>query len=283
MNDVGHASSNADRVVTLTLRAVIDAPLDVDGITPDRLATLSAHEIAALPVWAGGRAAAVGDFFSIGGERSATVRVVGDLSRVNGLGAGMAAGELIVDGSAGRRVGAAMRGGVLTVNGDVGDDAGVALAGGLLRVNGNAGDRLGAAEAGASKGMTGGEIIVTGSAGERVAARARRGLVVVAGDVGAHAAHAIIAGTLVVVGRVGAAAGRGSKRGTIVTTRPMEVPPTYTYACTFEPPHVRLTMTYLRRRHALAIDDRAIGGRYRRYCGDAGDPGKGEILVWTGP
>ena len=56
---------------------------------------------------------------------------------------------------------------------------------------------------------------------------------------------------------------------------------TYWYACTFRPPHVRLTMTYLRRRYGVAIDERVVGGRYRRYCGDAGNPGKGEILEWV--
>jgi hypothetical protein len=28
----------------------------------------------------------------------------------------------------------------------------------------------------------------------------------------------------------------------------------------------------------LTVDERAVGGLYRRYCGDAGDVGKGEIL-----
>jgi hypothetical protein len=41
---------------------------------------------------------------------------------------------------------------------------------------------------------------------------------------------------------------------------------------------VRLLLTYLRRQYGVAVDDRALDGHYRRYCGDAGDPGKGEIL-----
>jgi hypothetical protein len=39
-------------------------------------------------------------------------------------------------------------------------------------------------------------------------------------------------------------------------------------------------MTYLRRHHRLPIDDGVVAGMYARYCGDAGDPGKGEILQW---
>jgi formylmethanofuran dehydrogenase subunit C len=155
------------------------------------------------------------------------------------------------------------------------------MAGGTLRVAGGAGDRLGAAMPGASRGMTGGEIIVRGSAGAEAGARVRRGLIVVGGDAGALGARCMIAGTLVVLGRAGAGSGFGSKRGTLLAVGGIEVPATYAYACTYRPPFVRLTMTYLHRRHGFTIDERTVNGRYRRYCGDAGDPGKGEILEWV--
>ena len=271
--------------VTLSLRAQLDATLelDVDGVTADRFAGLAEREIAALPVWLGARAAQLGDFFSVRGERSARVRVEGPVSKIAGLAAGTAGGEIVIDGDAGRRVAAGMTGGSVEVRGHVEDEAGAAMAGGTLRVAGNAGDRLGAAAPGASRGMTGGEIVVGGSAGADAAARARRGLVVVAGDVGARAARAMIAGTLVVLGRTGAEPGRASRRGSIIAVGGIAVPMTYWHACTFQPPHVRLTMTYLRRRYGLAIDDRVCVGAYRRYCGNAGDHGRGEILEWVAP
>jgi formylmethanofuran dehydrogenase subunit C len=174
-----------------------------------------------------------------------------------------------------------MTGGTIEVRGAVGDDAGEAMAGGTLRIGGDAGHRLGAALPGASRGMTGGEIIVSGSTGEEVGARARRGLIVIGGDAGALGARAMIAGTLVVFGRAGRGAGTGSKRGTVLAIGGIEVPATYAYACTYRPLFVRVMMTYLRRRHGLTVDERAVGGQYRRYCGDAGDPGKGEILEWV--
>jgi formylmethanofuran dehydrogenase subunit C len=269
--------------VTLSLRTPLDAVLDVDGVTADRFAGLAERDIAALPVWLGARTAQLGDFFRVSGERSARVRVEGPVAKVNGLASGTAGGEMVIDGDAGRRVAARMTGGWVEVRGSVEDDAGAAMAGGTLRVTGNAGDRLGAADPGASKGMTGGEIVIGGSAGAEAAARARRGLVVVAGDVGDYAARAMIAGTLVVLGRTGAEPGRASKRGSIIAVGGIVVPITYWHACTFQPPHVRLTMTYLRRRYGLAIDDRVAGGAYRRHCGDAGNPGKGEILEWVAP
>lgn len=268
-------------VVTLSLRAPLEAPLEADCITPDRFADLAEREIAGLSVWLGARAVRLGDFFDVRGERSTRVRVVGSVALLDGLGSNAAGGELVIDGDAGRRVAAAMTSGAVEVHGSVGDDAGLAMAGGTLRVNGSAGDRLGAASAGASRGMTGGEIVVTGSAGADAGARARRGLIVVSGNVGERGARSMIAGTLIVLGRTARHAGAGSKRGTIIAVGGAEIPVTYRYACTYCPPHVRLTLTYLRRRYRLPIEERVVAGRYRRYCGDAGDPGRGEILEWV--
>ena len=246
--------------VALTLRRELRETIDVDGLTPDRLSTLSEAEISSLPAWVGRQAATVGDFFIVRGERAARVWIEGDLRRVRGVGETMSIGELIVEG-------------------DVGDSFAAGLRGGSVVVRGNAGDRVGAAMPGASKGMTGGEIVVTGSVGERAGERMRRGLLVVGGDTGDHTAHAIIAGTVVVLGRAGANAGRGSKRGSIVAAGGIDVPETYRYACTYEPTYLRLLFNDLRRRHQLPIDDAIVGARYRRYCGDAGEPGKGEILA----
>jgi len=264
--------------VELSLRAPLTERLEVEGLTADRCATLSEAEIAGLPVRSGARVARIGDFFDVRGGHRLRVRLEGSLASVDGLAAENAGGEVIIVSDAGARVGAAMTGGRVDVRGSVGHDAGMAMSGGVLRVHGDAGDRLGGAMPGASKGMTGGEIVVDGSGGADVASRVRRGLVVVGGTVGPDAGRAMIAGTLVVFGSVAAGAGRGNKRGSIVAVGSVVVPATYRYACTFEPPYVRLVMTHLRRRHCLAIDERVAGGRYRRYCGDAGDPGKGEIL-----
>jgi formylmethanofuran dehydrogenase subunit C len=246
--------------IALTLRRELGETIEVDGLTPDRLSTLSEAEVSALPVWVGRQPAAIGDFFTVRGERAARVWIEGDLRRVRGVADAMSTGELIVEGHVGDGFAAGLRGGSVVVRGD-------------------AGDRLGAATPGASKGMTGGEIIVTGSVGARAAERMRRGLLAVGGDAGEYAAHAIIAGTLVVLGRTGAHAGRASKRGSIVAVGAIDIPPTYRYACTYEPTYLRLLFNDLRRRHQLPLDDSVIAGRYRRYCGDAGEPGKGEILV----
>ena len=267
--------------ITLTLRAPLESSLEVDGLAPDRLAGSSEREVADLPVWLGARQARLGDFFDVRGERSARLHVVGDLARVEGIGAGTAGGELTVEGDAGRRVAAGMSGGLVEVRGSVGDDAGLGMSGGVLRVSGDAGDRLGGGTPGASRGMSGGEIVVGGSAGRDAGARARRGLVVVGGDAGEHAGHAMIAGTVVVLGRAARGVGEGSKRGSVVAGGAVEVPATFRYACTYRPPHVRLLLTHLRRRHKIDVAERYVAGLYRRYCGDVSTVGRGEILAWV--
>lgn len=266
--------------VTLTLRPGTEGRIELEGVSPDTLASLPERSIADLRVRVAGRSCVLGDVFAVRGGESASVRVEGDCSAVDGLGAGMQGGDLLIDGAAGNRAGAGLRGGRVEIRGRVGDDAGVGMSGGVLRVHGDAGHRLGAAAPGAAKGMSGGEIVVSGSAGADAAARCRRGLVVITGDVGADAARAMIAGSLIVFGRIGPGPGSGNKRGSIVAVGGVAVPVTYAYACTYEPPHLRLTMTYLRRRYGLAISRRVVDGCYRRFCGDAGQPGKGEILEW---
>lgn len=268
--------------ITLTLRARPEGPLDMAGVTPDVCAGLSEAAIATLPVWLGSKAAHVGDFFTVRGAGIARMTVEGELGQVHGLGAAMAGGEFVVHGEVGDRAGAGMSGGVLHVRGRAGDDAGMAMRGGTLRIDGHAGDRLGGATPGASKGMSGGEIVVFGSVGAGAAALVRRGLIAVAGGVGPGAGRAMIAGTVLALGPIAGPAGLGNKRGSIVAAAAVDVPATYRYACTYEPPHVRLVIVSLQRRFGFPADSRIRDGRYRRYCGDAGEPGKGEILVWTG-
>jgi len=245
-------------VVTLALRTAPAGALELAAVTPDRLAQLAQREIAALPVRHGGRAAALGDFFVVQGERAARVRL-----EAEGLGAAMTGGELLVEGHAGRDVGVAMAGGTIEVRGDTGDNAGGALPG-------------------AARGMVGGEIVIRGNAGDDAGARMRRGLVVVTGNAGQGTGRGMIAGTAVVFGETGSDAGRWTKRGSIVACGPVARPATFRYACTYRPPHVRLLLLYLRERRGLDVADRWITGRYDRYCGDLAELGKGEMLQWAG-
>lgn len=266
--------------VTLTLRAPLEESIDADCIVPDRFGELGEAEIGALPVWAGRAQRTLADYFHVNGGRSDSVRVVGDVRRVHGIASGVSGGNLDIDGDVGSRLAAGMTGGRVEVLGSAGDDTGVGMSGGALRIRRNAGDRVGGATPGASRGMTGGEIVVDGSVGADAGARMRRGLLFVGGDAGNRPAPAMIAGTVIVIGRVGSEPAFASKRGSLVVAGGVDVPVTYRFACDYEPPHVRLALTYLIRRYGLSLGRELVQGRYRRYCGDAGTVGKGEILQW---
>jgi formylmethanofuran dehydrogenase subunit C len=194
----------------------------------------------------------------------------------------MSDGELTVDGDVGRYVGSRMSGGVLRVNGNAGDGAGLEMSGGLLDISGDAGNRVGAARLGASKGMLGGEIIVRGRLGAEAGTRMRRGTVVCFGA-GDRAGEAMIAGSVIVLGDAGSDTGRYNKRGSIVVFGSAGIPPTYAYACTYHPPHLALTLRYLRSRYGLRIADEHVRGLYRRHSGDLSELSRasGEILQWA--
>lgn len=268
--------------VVLQPRTGVSGSLNVDGLTADRLATLSESEIAQLPVWHGRRRAPLGEFFDVRGGNASALVIEGSVAHVHGIAMGMLGGDLLIEGDAGQATAADMRGGRVEVRGAAGDDAGAGMSGGVLEINGNTGDRLGAARPGAQKGMSGGEIVVRGSTGVDAGAACRRGLIVVMGNAGRDAARSMIAGSLLVGGRVGDGAARLNKRGSVIAIGGLEVPSSYRYACTFRPPHVRVTLTYLARRYGLSFDPALVNGRYRRFCGDLLPPGKGEILVWEG-
>ncbi|HYL20888.1 MAG TPA: formylmethanofuran dehydrogenase subunit C [Gemmatimonadales bacterium] len=250
-------------LVILALTQAPEHALLADCIAADRFAGLGGKEIAELSVMHGGRAARLGDFFKVNGERSASVRLEGNLEKVEGIGAGMAGGDLVIEGSAGR-------------------DLGMAMAGGRIDVRGGAGDNAGGARPGAAKGMTGGEIIVRGTVGDGAGACMRRGLLVVMGDGGRGTGRGMIAGTVVLFGKTGPGAGRFLKRGSIVALGKIERPATFRYACTYRPPHVNLLLRYLRTHAGVPVTDRHTAGRYERYSGDLAELGKGEILQWAG-
>lgn len=203
-----------------------------------------------------------GDIFTLRGEPSGHIRFTGDLGLADRLAAGMSEGEVIVEG-------------------DVGSGAGLALAGGSLEIEGDAGPHAGAAPLGFKRGMTGGELIVRGSAGPGAGTGMRRGLIVIGKRAGDQTGSSMIAGNVVVFGPAGADVGIWSKRGTVVALGGITVPPTYSYACTYQPVHLRLLFTSLRTRYGLPVRAGHLNGYYRRYSGDMAELGKGEILVWT--
>ena len=246
-----------------TLRGPIRGRADFGQVLAGSWGALSAADLARREVLLDGEAPVpLGDLFEVSGTPSGAIRLEGNLRKIDRVAAGLSEGTVVVEGS-------------------VGHEAGLGMSGGVLDVHGDAGDRVGGAAPDARKGMTGGELLVRGSVGAEPGTRMRRGLLVVSRHVAARAGTAMIAGTVVVFGDAGRSPGIGSKRGSVVALGTVEIPATYRYACTYQPDHLRLMLTRLRDRYGLKVHKRHLTGFYRRYSGDLGDLGRGEILAWT--
>jgi formylmethanofuran dehydrogenase subunit C len=265
--------------LTLTLRTQPPARIAAGALTPERLRGLDAAKVAAMTVRCGRQRLSLGDLFDVSGTGDEQLWLAGDLRHVDGIGAGMSYGRVLVEGSCGDHLAARMSGGEIAVRGDAGAWAGAELAGGLLRIWGDAGARLGAAYPGARAGMTGGEIVAFGDAGEEAGASMRRGLVVVGGRTGPGAGLRMLAGTVIALGGIGTEAGIGNKRGSLVSGAPAEPLPTYAFATRFHPPALRLQLRRAREL-GLMVGDALLNRAWARWSGDGTELGRGEILIF---
>lgn len=262
----------------LDLRSPLEARADMTGITPAALARLSTGEVEHLSVPYGMGRAALGDLFQVRGSTADETLVLAGDGRLDFVGAGLAEGEILVEGAVGAFAGAGMAGGCLSIGGDAGDGLACGLEGGRITASGSAGARLGCASPGERAGMRGGMVEVKGHAGAHLAERMRGGLVLVGGDAGPDAAFGLLAGTVAVAGRLGGGAGRGMKRGTLLL------------AATPEPPaagvvengtHDLVMLALLSRRvpEIAALFGGPLSGAVQRWVGDRLAGGQGELLI----
>ncbi|AMV27062.1 Formyltransferase/hydrolase complex Fhc subunit C [Gemmata sp. SH-PL17] len=264
----------------LTLRASSAIPLEVEGITPDKVAGLSVLEVAKLPIQYGNRSEPLGEFFEVIPDpyRMADLHFSGDTRNVKYIGAGMTRGRVFAEGRVGLHAGARMSGGSLILDFSAAGWLGAEMRGGTIEVRGSAGDQVGAAYRGSRRGMTGGTIYVRGSVGDELGLLMRRGSIIVEGACGEFAGASMIAGTLVLLGDVGERCGAGMKRGTILTTREPLLPPSFRFSCDYKPSFLPL---YLRQLRETGVNfPSAFGvGTVRCFRGDLLAGGNGEVLV----
>jgi formylmethanofuran dehydrogenase subunit C len=266
-------------------KASTTLPIEVEGLRPDLLKTLTCAEVGRLAVPVGNTSVPVGDVFQVEGEcADGHLIVEGDLTNVHRLGFGMTSGTLTVRGDAGLHLGAEMTGGLIDVWGGVGDWAGAEMRGGILRVRGQAGRYLGAAYPGSRRGMREGVILVEGPVGDDAGLAMRRGLIAIAGPAGDGLGRAMIAGSVFAFGTVGRRPGAGMKRGTLALFG-LEQPdepgllPTFRPSCRDRPPFVTLYLRQLRA-WGFPVPDAAFAGLFQRYNGDLVERGQGEVLAW---
>jgi formylmethanofuran dehydrogenase subunit C len=276
--------------LTLSLRQAPPGRISLFGITPDQLAGRSIAEIEKLPLAWGRHTLALGEFFTISGSADEHLVFEGGDRRFSDLGGGMAAGECEVHGDAGDFLGHDMRGGRLVVSGSAGCFAASGLAGGEVIIDGSAGDRLGAALPWLPGGMRGGRVIVAGNVGERCADKLRRGEIFIGGDAGEFCATRMVAGTVVVAGRLGPHAGYGMRRGTLLLLGEAFAPPaTFAETAMAADSYLRLVWRdWLARFEAAspfaAFARQAKDGdvKARRWMGDIGSDGRGEVFGFAG-
>lgn len=258
------------------------APLaiDLDGIVPDRVATLALAEIARLPIRADLRPCTLGDVFDLTGDAADhAIECRGDFSRVHRVAAGMQAGTVRVTGAVGRHAAEGMAGGRLEVAGDAGDWLAAEMAGGEVKVAGRVGDNLAAALPGSRHGMRGGLVLVGGSAGGLAGARMRRGIVAIAGGCGDAAGFEMRAGTVVIGAAPGRHPGLGMRRGSVImlADRP-EVPPGFHRGAAWRPAFLPLLLRRLAAAGYAPATKALPHAAWRQWHGDPLAGGRGEIL-----
>ncbi len=264
--------------ISLTLHTEPEVPLEADCLRPDELASLTTAEIEKLPVQHGNRQVSLADFFIVKGSASDSLTIEGDLHKVKHLGANMASGKLTISGNVGSHLGAGMTGGNILVEGNASDWVAPEMHGGSVEVRGNAGHLIGSAYRGSPVGMSGGEILIHGDAKNEIGHAMRNGMIVIGGKSGDFTGVNMLAGTIFLLGETGNRIGAGMKRGSVVTMNKTPMLPTFTYSCRYQPAFLRMYLLNLQNL-GFAVSDEQLLGFYHRWCGDAIELNRGEILT----
>jgi len=265
------------------LKAAPRQRVDLSPLTPDGLHGLAIADIVRVSLASGNQRLAVGELFDVTAGDATDIVIHGSCERLDGIGTGLSAGSITVEGDAGAYLGRGLRGGRVHVTGNAGPWAAAQMHGGTLQIEGSAGNCVGGALPGEMHGMNGGLVVVRGNAGDRAGDRMRRGLIAIGGDAGAYAGSRMIAGTVLVLGQsVGAYPGFNMKRGTLLMrARPARMLPTFADAGAHDFGFLRLLAHAFGSESTYARELAQLGTRVRKYVGDAANAGKGEILLWS--
>jgi formylmethanofuran dehydrogenase subunit C len=268
----------------LHYRGTTNVPVEVEGVTPDRLAPMRCAEIERMRVFVGNTQVPLAELFDLAGDPSdQQLDWYGDLSGVHWVGAGMVSGHMQIHGPVGRHLGSEMSGGQIHVDADAGDWVGAELKGGLIHVRGSVGHLAGSAYRGSQRGMTGGTILIDGDAGNEIGHSMRRGLLVVRGAGGDLIGFNLLAGTVLVLGSTGIRHGAGMKRGTLGLLGVERPPllPSFRFGCRSHPLFLQLVFRHLRG-FGFPIDDDLVATEVDAFHGDLLEGGRGEILLRAG-
>jgi len=257
-------------------------PIEVNGITPDRLSGKSNAEIAQLTIQHGRNEIKLGEVFKVTGLMDESMALVfdGHLLGVHGIGAGQSRGTIQIETDAGRHVGCQMSGGNLCAKGNVSDYLGVEMTGGSISVTGHAGDCVGGHLPGSKFGMNRGSILIGGNVGKGLGQAMRRGTIAVGGTAGELAGWNMLAGTIIVFGTCDANVGAGMKRGTIVLAGGVasQLLPTFAKGGSYPVPVLKMLARWLEQKNFPGDVDR-LRSTFEVFDGDMLNGGRGELFV----
>ncbi len=266
--------------VELRLMDKPEFDLDISDLIPEKIAGKSLDTIKRIRLSHGNRRIALGDLFELNEIPDETIMFNGATRKLRRIGRGMTSGTIEVRGNAGDELGSLMSGGTIKVRGSAGDYVGGSMHGGAIEISGSTGDFTGGALPSSPLGMRNGLIRVGKDVGGRTGDRMRRGLIIVNGDAGGYCGTNMVAGTIIVAGRSAPGIGLGMRRGTIVALQaPSELPATFNDCGTYSLAILAVLSAYVR-----SIDRRAFSrlramSEVRRFTGDIGCNGQGEILT----
>jgi formylmethanofuran dehydrogenase subunit C len=268
-------------MLRLRYTANTSIPVEVEGLTPNAIRSLSLADVQRFEIFHGNCKLALAELFDISGDPSdARMEFEGNLAGVHWIGAQMTEGEIQVHGDAGRHVGSEMTGGAIHVHGNASDWVGGEMHGGLIHVRGNAGHLIGSAYRGSERGMTSGTILIDGSVGNEVGLTLRRGVIAIGGACGDFVGANMIAGTVLVFGPCGNRPAAGMRRGTVglLGDNPPSLLISFRKSGVYEPTFLRLTFRHLQSL-GFAVPEELWQAKYGLYHGDHVTVGRGEILI----
>lgn len=266
--------------LTFALKVKLSQRVDCSALTPDGLKGKTGAEIEHIQLPMGNTDIALAEIFKVKGSDSQRIVFSGDSRKLDRIGAGMTAGEIVVDGSAGDYLGLGMKGGTLRIAGNAGIFAACAMRGGTLQIDGNASDFLGGGLPGERRGIFGGTVIVKGSVGARAGDQMRRGMILVAGEAGEYLGARMSGGTIVVIGEIGALGGYAMKRGTLLLKHsPQQLPPTFNDCGVHAFGFLSLLLPAIHRHGEPFSGLTFHANRAQRWMGDGANIGRGEILI----
>jgi formylmethanofuran dehydrogenase subunit C len=267
--------------LTFKLKEKLSISIDLSEITPDKFVGKDHHQINQTLLAAGKEHIKVMDLFEVEGEDTENILINGHCELARYIGLGMSHGTLTIEGNVGHYVGMKMQGGTLIIKGNAGNFAASSLQDGTVYIQGNVGQFLGAPIPGDSYGMSGGLVIVNGDAGDRTGDKMRRGIMLIKGNVGDYCGSQMIAGTIAVGRNAGSNIGFSMQRGTLLLKQMPQLLATFNDCGTHHLPFLGLLQNYLASTEFDLSEFINQGVRVRRFIGDRGNGGLGEVLIYS--